>query len=270
MNIFKCIIIFFLFRLDLNAQSFFTMDPRSESRGNTSSIETGEGAILSNPSGNARQEGFSLIIAGQNIAGLDGITNAAFGAAYPTKAGVLGLIVKNSGDDILSQAMAGLNWSQKLGIAQLGLRASYQRTRIESASSINTFQLDFSGIVSLTPNINIGAGITNLTMSEYDKNDPIPTIGSLGFDIFPIRSFHLVFEIQKDLILKPEYKFGCSYLIKDRIELLTGFNTQPIRHTFGLGLKLKKLNVQWAFINLRGLGTKQSLSISYKVKKKNA
>jgi hypothetical protein len=260
--------IFLFITAQLYGQSYFDLDPRSEGRANTFSVETGAGSLFVNPSGSAMLEGFTAIFAGQNIAGLEGLHTSGIAIGQPTRFGVIGAIFGNTGDELLNHSGLALNWAQKLGIAQLGLRTGIINTSIEGQKSKNSFQLDFSGIVKLSPILSVGAGISNLTKSKYTGQEQIPVTGNFGLDIHPTRSFHLTMETEKDLAKKPEYKFGCSYSIKERIEILTGINIRPLRQSLGLGFTLRKFIVQWSLTNLPGLGSKQSISLCYKTSKK--
>ena len=262
--------IFTLISGQISGQPHFNLDPRSEGRANTYSVETEAGSLFVNPSGSATLEGFTVVIAGQNISGLAGLHTTGIAIAYSTKVGVIGAIFGNSGDEFLNQSRLALNWAQKLGISQLGLRAGIISTDMEGQKSIYSFLLDFSGIVNLSPVIRLSAGIANLTKSKYTDQDQIPVTGNFGLDVHPVKSFHLTVEAEKDLSRKPEYKFGCSYLIKERIEILTGINTYPLRQSLGLGFTLRKFIVQWSITNLPGLGSKQSISLCYKSSKKDA
>jgi len=75
-------------------------------------------------------------------------------------------------------------------------------------------------------------------------------------------------EFEKDLVYKPNIKFGAEYRPVDKFSLRGGINSYPIQGTFGFGLHLKGFNLDFSGLYHQILGITPQVGIHYLIKKK--
>jgi hypothetical protein len=105
---------------------------------------------------------------------------------------------------------------------------------------------------------------------ELEKvyGEKVATIMRLGFAYTPVKKLTLLAEIEKDLVFKPNIKLGVDYQIAEKFFLRGGFNSYPLRGTFGFGVHLKQFNLDAGASYHSFLGITPQLSLSYTFKKK--
>lgn len=227
-----------------------------------SSIIEGASAVFANPSGVASTEDFAIYLVSQNIAGLEGLETSGIGLIIPSSIGTLGLSGIYYWDNLFNSRKVSFGWAQRMGIAQLGIQAGWESDYVQGGGMSNSLLIDFSGIVELAPFLKIGAGIFNLLASKYFQEERIPVIARAAIDYHPLPSFHLSGEIEKNLDEITNYKVGISYLLRKHLYFSTGIHLNPVSHSFGFGIILRKFIIHSALVNLPGFGTIQSISLS--------
>jgi len=241
---------------------YYNLSSEGNGRADINSVAEGTSTLFTNPAGLASVDKFSIFLMGQNIAGFDGIQTSGIGLIIPSHAGSFSISGIYYGDHLYNCRKLSVGWAQKLGIAQLGIQAGWGSSYLKGTGSSNSLLIDFSGIAEITPELKVGAGIFNLLTADYFHEDRIPVIVRSGIDYHPLRACHLSVEVEKDLESDPNYKVGISYLLRKHLYFSTGIKLKPVSHSFGFGVELQKLVIHTALVNLPGLGTLQSISIS--------
>jgi hypothetical protein len=177
---------------------------------------------------------------GANRVGVLGVTKI--------KTGSLGFGASKFGDQLYSEQNITAGFSNKLGIAALGARVNYVQYRAEGFNSRNVVMIDVGGIAQLTPQIAIGAFITNLNQAkisqETDEIFPSKMIVGIGFQ--PSTNFRMSTELEKDLEYNATFKAGLEYLALKKIAFRSGFNLKPNAAFFGLGFRTNKFQIDYA------------------------
>jgi len=138
-----------------------------------------------------------------------------------------------------------------------------------------TFEL---GIRSqLNPNLTLAAHVFNpigvKLESTYDER--IPTIFRLGASYSISDDILLVIETEKDLDFKPLFRGGIEYEIIKQLSVRMGYSTLPAKtgsdkiniasvFTFGFGLNLNNLVIDFAASMHQTLGWSPQISMYYK------
>lgn len=124
---------------------------------------------------------------------------------------------------------------------------------------------DFGGITQLTPQIFVGAYITNLTQSKLlgANGQRVPTKLTAGLGFKPSDKIFIATEIQKDLDYQITWKTGMEYAVYKKIFFRTGYNLNPNAAFFGLGVQKKKLKMDYAFAFNQLVGVAHQASAVY-------
>ena len=89
----------------------------------------------------------------------------------------------------------------------------------------------------------------------------------VGLAYTPVKEFRWNVDLVKDVDYDPALKTGIEYLIIEKFALRTGLNTGPFKSFFGIGLYLKRFQVDYAVGTDQLLGTSHQLSVSYHYQK---
>jgi hypothetical protein len=199
-----------------------------------------------------------------NVGGLGGIkkTNVSFAAdlrlampganrvavifSSPLKTGVAGAGFFCFGDDLYSEQIISTGYGNTFGIASLGLKVNYIQYRSEPYGRKSAVSLNFGGVADITPNISVGAYMTNINQPRLSGDERLPTKLVAGVGFKPVEKLLLVTEIEKDLSYSATWKGAAEYVVHKKIILRTGFNLYPGAVFFGAGFISRKLKIDYA------------------------
>ncbi|MBT1705479.1 hypothetical protein [Chryseosolibacter indicus] len=191
--------------------------------------------------------------------------------ASPFKVGTFGLGAFKFGDDLYNEQILSTAFSNKLGIASLGISANYIQYATLGFGNKSVFSLSFGGIASLTPMLDVGAHIQNINqpvISEDSEEERLPTRLTIGLAFKPSSKLLISSEIEKQLDLQAIWKTGVEYQFNKKFFCRTGFNIDPDAAFLGVGFMPEKLSLNYAMeYNIR-LGISHQASVSYKFKKR--
>jgi hypothetical protein len=190
---------------------------------------------------------------------------AALGLALPlTNIGTAGLSVRRMGNNLYSESSVGLGFSQRMGIASVGLQADYLETSIRELGTRRNVAINFGGMAELTPRILFGGMVYNINqakMAEF-QDERIPTVMRAGLSYLPSKSVLLTSEIEKDIDYKASVRFGIEYQIIQNVYLRTGFSTRPNNAYGGVGVHHKRFSFDFSIMSHTKLGLSQALSLN--------
>src|SRR5258706_4634710 len=156
----------------VQAQSTSTlMGARAAGLGYTSATLADEWALFNNVAGLARIDQASTSFAYEIRPALLGANRMAASISAPSKIGTMGIGIFRFGDDVYSEHLVSLGVANQIGNTSLGGKINYIQYRIESFGIYSALSFDFGGITRITPQISIGAYITNLTQSKLAGTD---------------------------------------------------------------------------------------------------
>ena len=239
--------------------------PKALGMGGITSLSADHWAVLNNPGGIADLESISGFVSYRTIFDFAPFNTVSAGVVVPTGFGQAGLGVFRFGDDLFNTQMLSFSFARKVGIMQLGVKASYLQLNIEGFGSRGVFVSDIGGIAQLTPELVFGAHIYNFSQSALstETGERVPTIIRLGLAYQPNEQFALMIEGEKDVDLDPDIKVGLQYQLIEPLYLRTGFSGLSNTHSFGGGLTLKKFVVDYGVRIDRDLGSTHNLGISF-------
>jgi hypothetical protein len=241
------------------------MGARQAAMGYASSTASDEWAVFNNIGGLAKVKDNSVAFAYDVTPALVGGNRMAALVALPIKWGTFGAGAFRFGDNVYNEQLVSAGFGNQFGITSLGAKINVVQYRAEGFGTKSTVSFDFGGITQLTPQLSIGAYITNLTQSSFSGADNyrLPTRLTAGIGIRPNEKVFINTEIEKDLDYKPTWRTGIEYTALKNFFIRTGFNFNPQAAFFGLGGRKKSLKFDYAIRYNQLLGTSHQVSACY-------
>lgn len=239
--------------------------PRALGMGDISAVNADLWGVLNNPGGIANEEELAAFVSYRTIFDFAPFNTVSAGVVSPTKFGTVGLGLFRFGDELFNTQMISLSLARKIGIMQLGMKASYLQLNIDGFGSRGVFVADIGGIATLTPELSFGAHIYNFSQSAVsaETRERVPTVIRLALAYEPSEEFRLAIEGEKDVDLDPDIKLGIQYRVIEDLYLRTGFSGLNNTHSFGGGLQLQRFVIDYAVRVDRDLGSTHNFGLSF-------
>jgi len=220
-----------------------------------------------------------------NQAGLAEIRNISAGLIYEnkflikelgTKSGVFAMPV-NKGTFALSFSQFGFNLynENKIGLAyamplsknfNAGVQMDYLMTQLaEDYGRKGIFTFELGLMAKLSEKWYMGAQIYNplqVKLTDYVE-ERIPSYIRFGMTYIFSKSVNLVAEAEKDINYKPLVRLGIEYQIINNIYVRTGIASNPSIFSFGFGVNMKNLKIDFGTSKHNTLGYSPALSLMY-------
>jgi hypothetical protein len=250
------------------AQSVTTlMGAKANGIGYASATSFDEWSLFNNVAGLAKTEHTTAAFTYDMHPTMAGANRTAAVIAVPFKLGVAGAGVYRFGDNLYNEQILTAAFSNQFGIAALGARVNYIQDQTEGFGSKSVVTIGLGGIATLTPQLAIGAYITNINQPTIGENEHLPTKMNAAIRFTPTDKIFLITEIEKDLDYDATWKMGFQYQFNEKFFARTGYNLHPNAAFFGLGFKTKKLSVDYAVQHHALLNFSHQASVSYTFKK---
>jgi hypothetical protein len=189
----------------------------------------------------------------------------------PIKAGTFGFCNTNFGYKLYSENKYSFSFAKALGKTfSAGIALDYLSTKIaEGYGSRSAFAGEVGIIAKPLKGLTIGAHVYNPTRTKIaDYNDErLPTIFRLGADYSFSEKVILLIETDKNISQKAQFKVGIEYKVVKEFYLRTGISTNPTISSFGFGINLQNLKIDFACSYHQVLGFSPQLGLSYTIKK---
>ncbi len=250
------------------AQSASTIiGARSASMGNASSTLIDEWSLFNNIGGLAKVNETIVAFSLEAKPALPGSSRMAASFSTPLKIGALGVGVFKFGDKLYSEQIITTGFSNKFGIASLGLKLNYIQYRAEGFGTKSALSISFGGIAEITDQLSIGAYIQNLNQPKLTNDERVPVRLAAGLSFKPTEQILIITEIEKDIEHDPTVKAGMEYCILKKVFGRTGFNLNPEAAFFGVGFKGWRLKFDYAIQYSNTLNFAHQASASYRIEK---
>jgi len=221
-----------------------------------------------------------------NQAGLGFLTRAEAGAYYenrfllpelslsgavfalPTAKGTFGLNIRNFGYKLYSESKIGISYARAFSDQlSFGMQINYNNIQFaEYYGTRNTFTAELGVQYKVTKQLTIGVHAYNpnrVRLADFN-NEKLPSIFrfGLGYQVSP--KVLITAEAEKDSYNKPIIKAGLEYLVSTNFYVRGGIASNPYLNSFGFGLLLKDLKLDFAGTFHRYLGFTPQISLSYR------
>lgn len=252
-----------------NAQSISTqMGARAAGMGYASSGITDDWCLFNNVGAIGSVDKMSAAVAYEIKAQLNNANRMAFAFNSPIRWGVAAIGAFRFGDELYNEQILSAGFGNKFGIASLGIKANYIQYQASGFGTHSSFSLDFGGLAQLTEQLSIGAYITNLNQAkistDYDS-ERLPTRLTVGFIFKPKENLFITTELDKDIDYAATWRTGLEYSFKEKFFARTGFNLNPQAGFFGLGVRKKRIQIDYTIQFNSILGASHQASASYSI-----
>jgi len=199
-------------------------------------------AVVNNPAGISTLKEINVGIYAENRFLIEGLNLFGVSAVIPTQNSAFGFGGTYFGNEAYSESYLTFAYSRLLfDNLSLAIDFDYFNLSIEEFGSTSAFTFGLGFQYAPSKNIDIGAHIHNpiRTQLTSNDNDYLPSLIKIGLAYHPeSEGFTLFGEVEKDIDRSAILKFGVDYQLIEKLSLRAGISTNPAYSSFGLGLNL--------------------------------
>ncbi|HEY0654062.1 MAG TPA: hypothetical protein VGD65_13075 [Chryseosolibacter sp.] len=217
--------------------------------GNTSSCHRSEWSLLTNIGGLAEVSSISVSFSQYAVPSFKPFNRTAATIAAPVGVGAAGAAFFRFGDALYNEQLISAGYSNKFGLASLGLKVNYIQYYAEGFGRSGAFTVSFGGIAEITKQFSVGAIVENINQPTLstETESRIPTRFMVGTEFKLSKKVLAITELEKELEHDPVIRAGIAYELYKKLTARTGFNVNPQSAFGGFGVKLKKFTLDYAF-----------------------
>lgn len=221
-----------------------------------------------------------------NQAGLAGLEHPVAGAYYqqhwlspdlaqqglafalPVGKGCFALSAYSFGNDLYAQRSFGLAYAMKLNDGlRVGLQLDYLNLRLgDDYGSTSAITAELGVQARLTEHLWIGAHLYNPNRATlggpYDERAPTVISAGLGYTFSD--QVTLTAETSKDIDRREQYRAGIEFHPISALFLRTGVSTGPTKAHFGVGVRMKQVDLDMAVVIRSQLGLTPMVNLNYR------
>jgi hypothetical protein len=245
---------------------------RAFAMGNAIVVSSDVWATFNNVAGLASQQNVEAAVAVQQPYGFTALQTIYAGASTPLpRGGALGISAMRFGSKLFSEQAFGLAFAHKISMVSIGVKASYFQQAVQDPTGVSSrtqgaFIFEIGGIAQLLPALHWGMHAYNLgqarMVSDY-REEYLPVVLKTGIGYHPTENLWLNIEAEKDTAQPTRVKAGFEYRVAKPFYMRTGVQTQPFVNTFGIGVRPKKMAVDYGLMIHNPLGLVHHISVSY-------
>lgn len=226
-------------------------------------------AAFSNQAGLAYVDRFSVLAYGERR--FMGLNQFSFAAALPSsELGTFGLSVQHLGIADFSEQKVGLAYARKLSKRlAMGAQFDYLSLRIPNygVARLLTFELGLQAEVS--DRLRVGAHVYSPMRVRIGEEQVLPTVLKIGGSYQPSADLQIFVELEQDMEYPLRAKVGLEYQPNETLYLRLGIATSPTLASFGLGLNLGALQLDFSTSYHQLLGITPSVGLCYQLPKED-
>jgi len=236
--------------------------------------------------GNADITLVDLWCVSNNQAGLAGLDHPVAGAYYqqhwlspdlaqqglafalPVGKGCFAATANSFGNTLYAQQSYGLAYAMKLSDAfRVGVQLDYLNLRLgDDYGSTNAVTAEVGIQARLSKNLWIGAHMYNPNRATlggpYDEKAPTEFSAGLGYTFSD--QVTLTGEVTKDIDRTQQFHAGVEYRPTPALFLRTGVSSGPTKAHFGVGIRVKQLDLDMAAVMRSQLGLTPMVNLNYR------
>jgi len=197
----------------------------------------------------------------------------SFAFSLPTGTGTFGLSCTYFGYSVYNESKIGLGFGKALNKKfSAGLQFNWLNTHIsDETGNVGAMAIEAGILARPADNLFIGFHIFNPTASSFSsliQKERIPVIIRFGIGYEYKNKVFFAIETEKDIKMNPPFfKAGIDYRIIPNIFARTGvIISNIVSHAAGVGVILKKMEIDLAFSHHQILGYTPHFSIHYNIK----
>jgi hypothetical protein len=245
------------------------MGARSMAMGNTSACLQDEWSLFNNVGGLWNVDNVSAAFTYSSYPDFSPFDRMAAIVSVPIGKGASGFGIYRFGSDLYNEHILSAGYSNKVGIASLGIKINVIQYQAEGFGTAQAFTVSFGGIADLTKNLRVGAYINNINQPALSEitQERVPTYLALGLGFQMSEKVLVTTEVEKDLDHEPLIRGGLEYQLTKKFAARTGINLNPESAFAGFGFLHRKFTFNYAFQYHRELAAAHQASVTWKVSK---
>ena len=242
---------------------------RSLALGTTTACLQDEWSLFNNPAGLSGIKHTTAAFTYEAVPDFSPFNRTAALIAAPSSYGTFGFGMYRFGDDLYNEQIARAGFSNRFGLASLGVTANYVQYNVAGFGRKGFFTVGFGGMAMLTPELTIGAHIHNIYQPKINEGEKerLPTVMVAGAGYKAATNVFITAEVQKDLHNPGVWKAGVEYEPHPKAIFRTGFNLKPSAGFIGFGLRPKKFLLDYSYAYYMTIGAKHQATVGYRFKK---
>lgn len=261
------LISFFSLNIALAGGDNFPVGSRSASMGNASVTLSDLWSAQHNQAGLANVKSITAGLYVENVYMQSGLNIGALAVAIPAIGGTFGVSTTYFGNELYKDTKFGLAYGKTFGPKfSAGIQMDYLLTTLaENYGSAGAFTFEGGILVALTDKLKAGIHIFNPIRAKLSLNNDerIPTIFRSGISYTFSEKVLVCAEVEKDIDYDPVIKGGVEYHMIPQLYLRAGIATNPTLSSFGFGLELKKLKLDFSTSIHQTLGISPKFGATY-------
>lgn len=188
--------------------------------------------------------------------------------ALPLGEGTLAVSGNSFGYALYREQKFGLAYAMRFGEGlRVGVQLDYLNVQLgENYGSTSAVMAEVGMQAKLTEALWIGAHLYNPNRASLstDPEDRAPTLlrAGLGYTFNP--KVTMTAEAEKDIDMPERFHFGLEYHPVEALFLRTGVSTGPATAHFGVGVRVKKIDIDLAVVARSQLGATPMVNLNYR------
>jgi hypothetical protein len=212
----------------------------------------------------AGQDGISTCFSSSVLYGIPDLLKIGVALNKGLFKGVGSLSVYRFGNGNLSEQKISLGYSHQIRFISLGIQLGYIQVLIPNYGSTGSLSFEFGGLIKAGRKIIIGGYLFYPMVSGKGSDYPgfLNTILKMGLSYRPSENLMANIEYKWKFSTASVVTVGFEYMIRGKVALRTGFNTNTLQSTVGLGFMPGKFRLDYAVMIHSVLGISNELSVN--------
>lgn len=198
---------------------------------------------------------------------LPGGDRASASLLIPVGDGSLGAGVFRFGDDTYSEQLISAGYAHRIATTSLGIKANIVQYRAGGFETRHAVTVDFGGLMKITPEWTVAAGLFNLSQAALIEGELLPVVFVAALSWSQVKGPLLAVEFEKHLGLPLRIKLGAEIPLYKKLFLRTGFGQNPISASGGIGARMHKLSLDFSTTYNQAFGLSYQASAGYRITK---
>jgi len=243
----------------------FSSGSRSDAMGDIRTVLIDEYAVFNNQAASVFNKTGSVVASTMRKFMMSDLHYSSVGASIPFQENnCIGLVASYNGFDQYNQTKAAINYSRLLtDKISIGAQFDYLSRNILEYGTHQSMTFEIGAMARLNRQLTFGAHLFNpiRARSGYYADARYPSYLALGLAYQPSETFMICAEAENDYFKNNTYKVGVEYKPAKTVSIRGGVNNEEL--SFGLGLRLKSLQLDVCSAYHRYLGISPSGSLIY-------
>ncbi|MEM6644853.1 MAG: hypothetical protein AAF730_01235 [Bacteroidota bacterium] len=240
---------------------------RAMALGGAVSAMAGTGSTMGNPASFSQAEQRTVSLFTSQAFGLSELRLATFDAILPTGFGHLALGGRTFGFEDYRENRFTAGYSRALSFGtrrafHVGLTLDYFTLSIPTYGSASAVGIGFGWMTEAIDNVQVGAQARNLNGPSFTDEVGLERSLSVGLAYTASEQVLLLLDAYKEARFPLSVRGGIEFSPLEPIALRTGFTTEPVQYSAGLGVRLAALHADVAGSFHEDLGWSPALALS--------